>query len=248
MARSHAKILVQVWRDEDWRDLSMPAQWLYWVLLSQPKLTLVGSLEVTPTRWTQYANGLTPSAVSAAFDELIAGEWVLLDEATDELLIRTFTTHDLDTNRVNINLAKGLWGQWACIESADLRSRAVQGMPDKLWEKIEQYAPDDAKEIRRSARLEREDDAPFEPEPPAPFEPPLSSHLSTDNSHRPADDEPGSAPVDNLHPLAARAASAPERLRSGYRLSVVCETPKGAAGGMSVPVPVSGALTNGEAS
>lgn len=242
MARSHAKILVSVWRDNDWKALSLPAQWLYWVLLSQPKLTLVGSLEVTPGRWAQYANGLTRRMVDDAFYELRENRVVLVDDDTDELLIRTFTTHDLDPNRINVNLTKGLWGQWGSIESDILRREAVWGMPDAVWDKLLPHAPGDAVHIRRSGRLEPVDDSRSEPGGSPRFEPPPSSHLPTDASRRPVDAAPEPQAVDIAVPLAARAASAPQRLRSGYG------NPKPAAGSESVVVHAFGPRTTGEAS
>lgn len=193
MARSHAKFYVRAWRDEEWRGLTMAAQWLYWCLLSQPRLTLVGSLEVQPGKWSHLAGRLSKGDVQAALDELVIAGKVLTDEATEELLIRAFTKNDLDPNRVNVNLAKGLWGQWGCIESHRLRVAAVDGMPDELWDKLGQHAPDDAVDIRRSARLEPDDAAPVGTEDERPVEtpgsnllPPLTSHLSTDDSRPPA--------------------------------------------------------------
>jgi hypothetical protein len=191
VARSHAKFYVRAWRDEEWRDLGMAAQWLYWLLLSQPRLTLVGSLEVQPGKWSHLASRLTKADVQHALDELVIAGKVLIDEATEELLIRAFTKNDLDPNRVNVNLAKGLWGQWACLESHPLRIAAVDGMPDDLWDKLGRHAPPDAVDIRRSARLEPDDRTGDSPPvgttgSDAWIEPPPSSRLSTDTSHRPA--------------------------------------------------------------
>lgn len=249
MARSHAKILVSTWRNDEWRDLSMAAQWLYWVLLSQPKLTLVGSLEVTPGRWAQYARGLSRNDIDLAFEELVDADVVLHDPETDELLIRTFTTHDIDPNRVNVNLARGLWGQWACIESAILRREAVLWMPEEVWAKLEPHAEDDARDIRRSGRLEPVDDARLEPGAPPRLEPPPSSHLPTDASRPPAGAAREPRPVDKSHPLAARAATATERLRCGFaHLEAVNGNPNPAAGSESVVVHAFGPRTSGEAS
>ena len=197
MARSHAKVLVQVWRDRDWTSLSIEAQWLYWLLLSQPKLTLVGSLEVTPGRWAAFAPNGSKAVVDAALIELEDAGKVIVDPDTDELLIRTFTTHDLDANRVNVNLARGLWGQWACIASDALRRFAVLLIPDATWEKLEQHAPSDATYIRRSAQLEPGEAYRLRPQPRPRFEPPPSSHLPTDTPHPPGSTCSERPPVDN---------------------------------------------------
>lgn len=200
MARSHAKVLVQVWRDRDWCALSMPAQWLYVLILSQPKLSLVGSLEVTTGRWANLAAGLDRDAVEAALSELQDAQKVTVDARTDELLVRTFTAHDLDPNRLNVNLVKGLWGHWSCIASDELRALALAWMPDVVWEKVEPHAPSDAPEIRRWARLRLEEESRFRPEPPTRFEPPSSSHHPTDTTHRPAEPCLEAGPVDTRIP------------------------------------------------
>lgn len=244
MARSHAKILVQVWRDRDWTDLSRDAHWLYWLLLTQPKLTLVGSLEVTPGRWANLAAGTTREDVEAALGELRAARKVLVDDTTDELLIRTFTTHDLDPNRVNVNLAKGLWGQWGCIASDALRRIAVTLIPDSVWEKLEPHAPSDATYIRRSARLEPGEWLRSQPGAPPRFEPPPSSLLPPDDSNRPADTPPQAPPVENPIALGleARCASIPQRIP---RLSLIEGNP---AAGEDLPLllpPAANGHTNG---
>lgn len=200
MARSHAKIQVRVWRDPEWVNLSPPAKLLYVLLLTQPKLTLVGSLDVSESRWSSLS-GLSRDDVTLALMELEHERYVLVDRATDELLIRSFTKNDLDPNRCNMNLAKGLWGQWAAIESADLRAAALRYMPDAIWDRIVEYAPVDAEQIRRSAQLEpvvetrRSDQA---------FEPPPSSRLPTETGHRPDGDVPDAPSVDNCTPLRNR--------------------------------------------
>lgn len=204
MARSHAKVLVQVWRDPDWVSLSIEAQWLYVLLLTQPKLTLVGSLEVTTGRWANYAPNGSREVVEDALSELRRSGKVIVDDDTDELLIRTFTAHDLDPNRINVNLAKGLWGHWAQIASAEIRRLAIFHMPDAIWDRLAPHAPGDAEQIRRWARLEPEHAPRLEPKETPRLEPPPSSHLPTETGHRPDGDGPEDGSVDNL-PLVERA-------------------------------------------
>lgn len=193
MARSHAKITTAVWRDPAWTRLTARAQWLYMLLLSQQSLSLVGSLDTTPGKWATLANGVTREAIDVALAELEEHRFVVLDHDTGELLIRSFTRHDIDPNRVNMNLAKGLWGQWGCIASPGLRSVALHEMPAAVWDKLEPHAPPDAAHIRRSARLEPATAAPVGDRESGPgWQPPLSSHLPPVTTHRPA----GPPPVD----------------------------------------------------
>ncbi len=153
MARSHAKILCSVWRDPDGLALSPASKLLYVLLLSQPRLTLLGTLDVAVGRWANLA-GMTRDRCEEALGELEATRYVVVDTTTDELLVRTFTHHDLDPNRLNVNLCKGLWGQWASLQSPVLRSLSLHEMPEAVWAKLEAEAPADAVQTRRSARLE----------------------------------------------------------------------------------------------
>lgn len=187
MARSHGKLLCAIWRDPEWVGLSARAQWLYMLLLSHQGLSLVGSLDVTPGKWATFAQGVTRDAVETALDELEDHRFVLVDHDTGELLIRSFTRHDIDPNRVNINLAKGLWGQWGTVASASLRSVALHEMSDAVWEKLEPHAPADAVQTRRSARLEPAPRIPVgDPEPVPGTQPPPSSLLPPVTNHPPA--------------------------------------------------------------
>lgn len=150
MARSHGKLFSNVWRDEDWRNLSSDAQRLYMLLLSQPKLTLCGSLDLAVDRWARMASDTTPEVITKALDELANNYFVILDNDTGELAIRTFAKHDLDTGRMNSNLAKGMWRAWEGMESAHLREMVVALLPDELWrDKLEEHAPDDAFDMRQ---------------------------------------------------------------------------------------------------
>lgn len=218
MARSHAKIKCSIWRDPDWLALSPEARAVYHFVLEQQRLSLVGSIDLALSRWAGLT-GYHRAVVEAAVCELEAARWLVVDWTTDEVLVRTFTTHDIDTNRVNVNLAKGLWGQWGLIESPALRSVAVHEMPEELWVKLEQHAPDDAVQNRMSARLEPESRPRSEPEGDAPvadgeiesrLEPPPSSHLSPVTVQRPDEAIPVQAdfdhhPVPKIHPEQQRS-------------------------------------------
>lgn len=151
MARSHGKILVDIWIDPDWIALDATAQWAYMMLLSQPQLTLVGSIDYKPHRWAQLAHGLTESDVEEAMARLEAARFVCIDRISRELLVRSMTRHDgLRTN--NSKLLKGLWGQWKGIASAGLRKVAVDNMPDVHFGTDD--TPAAAEHLRRSDRTD----------------------------------------------------------------------------------------------
>lgn len=150
MARSHAKILAAIWDDDDFVALSSGAQRLYMLLLSQKKLTLVGLLTYTPSRWARLAPDTTLASVEGHLDELEASRFVLVDRDTDELLIRTLVKHDKDNTRMlgNVNLLRGLWNAWETIESRQLQHEAVHNIPASVWDSPKATPPTQALNLR----------------------------------------------------------------------------------------------------
>lgn len=159
MARSHGKILVDIWLDPDFIRLQPLEQWAYFMLLSQPKMNLVGCIDYEPHRWAQHAGGLTEEAVAEAMIGLECAGFVCIDLTTRELLVRSMTRHDgLRTN--NPKILKGLWGQWKGIASRMLRKIALDNMPDALFETDD--CPAVAQKERRSPRTDWAIDQPIE--------------------------------------------------------------------------------------
>lgn len=56
--RKYAQILKRIWRDDDWRQLSVDAQWLYTALLSQDSINYAGVLAITVRRWANLAKDM----------------------------------------------------------------------------------------------------------------------------------------------------------------------------------------------
>lgn len=154
MARSHGKILASIWQDRDFKALSAEAQRMYFVLLSQPKLSLVGVLDYQPVKWSKLASDTTPDSMHAAIDWLEDKRYVLIDRDTDELLIRTFVVHDL--TRLNVNLVKGVWSAWKAVESPLLRLQIVHSLPEGVWKKDGAVPPPEAVQMCRSEPLEQD--------------------------------------------------------------------------------------------
>ncbi len=154
MARSYGKILAAIWADPDWAQLTRGAQHTYAMLISQPGLTLAGSIDLMPSRWARYAAGLTEHDVRADLDELASARFVVVDHGTSEAVVRTIVRHDFDGARVNVNLVKGLWAAWAGILSATLRKVVVDHVPAPIWDRPGASAPEAAQQMRRSPRLE----------------------------------------------------------------------------------------------
>ena len=90
MARTYGAIYLRIWRDPDWRTLHYAEQYLYMTLVSQAKLNRAGLLEYSPRRWAEAAVGLSPADVEVIVKNLEQRKYVVLDETTNELLIRTY--------------------------------------------------------------------------------------------------------------------------------------------------------------
>lgn len=94
MAREYARVKVNIWADLDFRDLSVDAQHLYFLLLTSPTLNLAGVADWRPARIAALARGWTKGDVSAAGEELQHARFVVIDEDTEEVLVRSFVRHD----------------------------------------------------------------------------------------------------------------------------------------------------------
>lgn len=155
MARSHARLKTSIHRDQDFLERTPEAKLTYLILLSDPRLTIAGVMELADRRWAR-TTGYDLDTLTAALTELEEHGYIVVDSNTDEMLIRTLAKHDLDPNRVNVNLAKGWWGAWGVVESPILRSEILHGMDEDLWLRLEEHGPEDGRQTRRSARLEPE--------------------------------------------------------------------------------------------
>lgn len=94
MARDRANIRLDMWADQDWRDLPQGAQHLYLLLLSHPTLSYAGVADWKPGRLAAMTAGKTAEDVRADADILQAARFVLVDDESEEILIRSFVKHD----------------------------------------------------------------------------------------------------------------------------------------------------------
>lgn len=94
MARSFARLATSIWVDDDFRQRSPEAQRVYMLAFSQPTIALTGVVPYTPRRWARMANGTTTTDIEQAIAELVEHRYVIVDDDTEELLVRSFTRHD----------------------------------------------------------------------------------------------------------------------------------------------------------
>lgn len=131
MARDHARMKTGIWRDADWRKLTIDAQWLYEAMVSQQALTYAGVIDWRPGRFAALAAGMTVRRVEKAGSELVAGRFIVIDEQTEEVLVRTYVRHDGVLDRAN--MGKAVARALQTIVSMTIRS-AVLAELGRLYE------------------------------------------------------------------------------------------------------------------
>lgn len=192
MARTQAKIVTACWSDPDWCSLPADAQRLYWLLISQPKLSLAGCLDLMPARWARLAGDTDEDDVNTSLEVLTMRRFVAVDD--DELVVRTFVRVDLGV-KANGNLVKGMWGAWRAIISPRLRKLVVDEMPDEVFDRCPDEVPDEARRMRSEPPLEWAfEPASERPSGPAPEPSVVGYLLSADCST--------TSPQDNSQPEA----------------------------------------------
>lgn len=92
--RNYAQLNIAIWNDDDFRALTPQAQHLYFLLLSHPTLSYCGVGDWRPARIARMAAGWTAADVQQAAAELVAGLFIVVDEGTEEFLVRTFVRND----------------------------------------------------------------------------------------------------------------------------------------------------------
>jgi hypothetical protein len=94
MARGHGRILTSIWEDSDFLKLDEREQRFYLFLISQPNLNHAGLLPLTLRRWSRKAQGMTSGDVEKRLQALDTAQFIVMDDDTEELLIRSFVRND----------------------------------------------------------------------------------------------------------------------------------------------------------
>jgi hypothetical protein len=123
VARDHARIRLDIWTDDDFTDLTSPAQWLYLYLLSSGGLNYCGVTDWRPSRIAAAAVELTANDIEMIARELEDGEYIVVDRASEECLIRSFVKHDGFFDKWN--MAAAFCTAWTSVSSKALRGVAV---------------------------------------------------------------------------------------------------------------------------
>lgn len=137
--RTFAKVFCSIWADTDFRAVSPAGQWLYFETLTSPSLTNVGVADWRPKRIAALAGGASVEFVETAGAELCAARFAVIDDDTEEILLRSFIKHDglMSMPNMALNMVKA----HSAVASSTLRAvvvhelrRLQEDQPDlKAW-------------------------------------------------------------------------------------------------------------------
>lgn len=123
MARTFSRMQTAIWGDDDFIALSGDAQWLYFALNTSADLTYCGVTDWRPARLAPRNSDWTPERVVDAALELHKELFVVVDDATEEVMIRSFVKNDGFMESPNI--AAAMVREYAAIASKHLRGVLV---------------------------------------------------------------------------------------------------------------------------
>lgn len=119
MAREFGAFYYSAWNDMDFRTLPDPAQALYFKLVVHPSLSWAGVGDWRPGRIATMSQGLDADGVRHVAACLIARRYIVVDDDTEEFLIRTYLKHDriMRHAKLSVSMAKA----FGDIGSNDIR-------------------------------------------------------------------------------------------------------------------------------
>lgn len=96
---SYVKLLRSIWQDSEFLALPASPQRVYMLLMSQPDISHCGILPLTPGRWGHLAADTDADSVRRDIHILMqpartTAPFVLVDDGTEELLVRSYTKYD----------------------------------------------------------------------------------------------------------------------------------------------------------
>lgn len=123
MAREFAKIKAAIWQDDDFRTLPPSAQHLYFVVLTDPELSYCGVADWRPKRMLPKSAGWDLGDLRNAGAILTEHRLLVVDEETEEVLVRSFLRHDgvMQHNKLCVSAAMA----HAAVASNTLRGVVV---------------------------------------------------------------------------------------------------------------------------
>jgi hypothetical protein len=133
MARTHGRVDIGIWSNTDFKRLTKDAQRGYVMLLSQPQINNCGVVPYVQNRWVKLAADETDGELEQALNTLVDKRFIVLDEHTDEVLIRTFIRHDRIEKQPN--LVKAAKREFGDIVSTRIQ-RVLLGEYPQLFDEV----------------------------------------------------------------------------------------------------------------
>jgi hypothetical protein len=151
MARDYARIKTSIWTDDDFIALPSGPQRTYHLILEQPELSLCGVLQPAYKRWAGFAPDTTMEDIEKDVFQLADATFVVIDDATDELLARSFVRHDIALSSENALV--GVSRAFETIHSKVLRKVLIEELrkadDQSLLDRVTRHIPDgDKKPLR----------------------------------------------------------------------------------------------------
>lgn len=147
MPRKFGSVNVEMWNDPEFRDLPPAAQHLYLVLWTAPDLSFCGVHDWRPGRLSRLSRGFNEDHVRLVADCLVARYFIVIDEDTEEVLVRSWARFDelLKQPRLAVSYSAA----YAATYSPTLRqvlARETQKMRD-LWPELACWKDDRVSKI-----------------------------------------------------------------------------------------------------
>lgn len=141
MARTYARVLTNIWENEQFRTLTADAKLLYLHLISRRDLSSAGHCIIRERQWATQALEGDARRATTALSELETGRYVIIDDDSGELLIRTFIRHDGGYR--NPKHRRGIESAIAAIDSRTLRNIAHESLASALVGPTDSYPQDE---------------------------------------------------------------------------------------------------------
>ena len=125
--RQYARIQLAIWNGE-FAALPTDEQLVYLMLISSPDMSYAGVLPLLPKRLAAQSTDLTERRVRMALKGLAAKAYVILDEDTDEICVRTYVRHDGVLKQPNV--IRALNKAYSKVHSERIK-RVIRGEMDK---------------------------------------------------------------------------------------------------------------------
>lgn len=141
----HARFLCRMWDDPDWIALSPRGQWFYMLLVSQASINRAGVIALTSKRWKRLAAG--PSVeqqITLAMEELEGARFLVVDQDTEEVLVRSYMRGDGVAKQPNVLKA-------ACRQALEVLSPRLRSVLEVELRRLDTPGNDDAAAVLEGA-------------------------------------------------------------------------------------------------